>query len=280
MQLIVVREARDRSADGEPGLLQYALSTAPLHTVVLDGLRHLWCCHAADESGERMGGTTPEELLWALPGSWRAGLVAACGPTVFYGDSLSLDARAWAGRCRSSWLAIVNGRFAAHVNHQLLGRLLETTPADCLAVTAASDLLVGQERLRLTQDNQVVGYRRLYADSMSMTPIPLDWPHILFLRREAFGAALEGGLLSSFDVWVERCRAAGLRFQSVAIAGAAYDLESPEGMLAVSKAALSCSSGPESAGETGDRAGRAARGGPARFPPKHIWWGRWCWADK
>lgn len=242
MQLIVVREARDHSTDGEPGLLQYALSTAPLHTVVLDGLRHLWGCHAAGEPGERIGRPAPEELLWVLPGSWQAGLAAACGHMVFYGDSLSLDTRAWEGRSRSSWLAIVNGRFAAHVNHQLLGRLLETTPADCLAVTAASDLLACQERLRLTQDNQVVGYRRLYADSMSVTPIPVDWPHILFVRREAFGAALESGLLASFAAWVERCRAAGLRFQSAAIAGSAYDLESPEGMLSVCKAVLSCSS--------------------------------------
>lgn len=246
MQLIVVREARDRSAAGEPGLLQYALSTAPLHTVVLDGLRHLWGCHVADESGGRMDWTTPGAPLWVLPGGWQAELLAACGATVVSGASLSLDARTWVGRCRSSWLAIVNGRFATHVSHRLLGRLLETTSADGLAVTAASDLLVGQERLRLTQDNQVVGYRRLYADSMSMTPVPLDWPHILFLRREVFDAALESGLLLSFDVWVERCRAAGLRFQSVAIAGAAYDLETPEGVLSVSKAALSCSSGPES----------------------------------
>lgn len=191
-----------------------------------------------------MDWTTPGELLWVLPGGWRTDLLAACGPPVLSGASLSLDARAWGGRGRSSWLAIVNGRFATHVSHRLLGRFLETTPADGLTVMAASDLLVGQERLRLTQDNQVVGYRRLYADSMSVTPIPRDWPHILFLRREAFDAALDSGLLSSFDAWVERCRAAGLKFQSVAIAGAAYDLETPEGMLAVAKAALSCSSGP------------------------------------
>jgi lipopolysaccharide/colanic/teichoic acid biosynthesis glycosyltransferase/carbonic anhydrase/acetyltransferase-like protein (isoleucine patch superfamily) len=249
MQLIIVREARDRGANGEPGLLQYALSTAPLPTVVVDGLRHLWRCHAGDAPGERMGLRTPEEMRWVLPGGWQTDLLATCGPTVFSSESLSLDARAWGGRRRSSWLAIVNGRFAVQVSHRLLGRLLETTPADCLTVTAASDLRVGQERLRLTPDNQVVGYRRLYADSMSVTPIPLDWPHILFLRREAFGAALESGLLSSFGGWVERCRAAGLRFQSVAIAGAAYDLETPEGLLSVAQAALSCLSSSESTRE-------------------------------
>jgi lipopolysaccharide/colanic/teichoic acid biosynthesis glycosyltransferase len=242
MQLIVVREARDRSADGEPGLLQYALSTAPLHAVVLDGLRHLWCCHTTGEPARRISWATPDKSLWVLPGNWQAGLVAAGGHTVFYGASLNIDAREWESRCKSSWLVIANGRFAAHINHLLLERLLDAARADCLAVTAASDLLAWQERLRLTQDNQVVGYRRLYADSMSLTPIPLDWPHFLLVRREAFGTVLESGLLSSFDVWVERCRAAGLKFQGMAVAGSAYDLESPEGILAVSKVALSCSS--------------------------------------
>jgi lipopolysaccharide/colanic/teichoic acid biosynthesis glycosyltransferase len=245
MQLIIVREARDRSADGEPGLLQYALSTAPLHGVVRDGLRHLWWRPAAGAPAPRMGWTTPEESLWVLPGNWQAGLVAAGGPTAFYGASLSIDAGEWESRCRSPWFVIANGRFAAHINHPLLERLLEATRADCLAVTAAAALLACQERLRLTPDNQVAGYRRLYADSMSPIPIPLDWPHFLLVRRQAFGVVLESGLLSSFEVWVERCRAAGLRFQGMAVAGSAYDLESPEGILAVSQVALSGSWRPD-----------------------------------
>ena len=51
-----------------------------------------------------MGWTTPEELLWVLPGGWRADLVAACGPTVFYGESLSLE-RAGMGRSVPVFLA-------------------------------------------------------------------------------------------------------------------------------------------------------------------------------
>jgi lipopolysaccharide/colanic/teichoic acid biosynthesis glycosyltransferase len=245
MQLIVVREATDRSAGGGPGFLRYALSTAPLHDVVLDGLRYLWCRHRADEPAERIGWTAPDRSLWVLPGSWQAGLAAAPGPTVFYGASLSIDAREGEGPGKPSWLVIANGRFAAHANHSLLERYLETTRADCLAVTADSELLASQERLRLTQDNHVVGYRRLYADSLSPTPVPRDWPHFLVVRPDASEIALEGGLLSRFEVWADRCRGAGLKLQGIAVAGSAYDLESEDGILSVSRVGLRYSSRPD-----------------------------------
>jgi lipopolysaccharide/colanic/teichoic acid biosynthesis glycosyltransferase len=244
MQLIVVREARDSGADGGTGLLRYALSAAPLNGVVLDGLAHLRRCQKGDALAEWIGWTEPGDSLWALPQTWQPGLAATPGRTVFYGDSLSVDAPEWGNRGGDSWIVITNGRFAAYANHQLLGRLLEATPADCLAVMAAADLLACHEKVRLTQDHKVVGYRRLYADSMSLTPVPADWPHYLFVRREAFGTVLKSGLLSSFGAWVGRCRTQGLRLQGIAVAGSACDLESEDGILAVCQVALSRSSSP------------------------------------
>jgi len=247
MQLIVVREARDSSAEGRTGLLRYALSTAPLHGVVLDGLAYLWRCQTGPAAAEWMGWTQPNDLLWALPQSWQADLPAAPGHTVFDGDSLSLAAGDLERSGRGSWIVITNGRFAACVNHALLGRLPEVTNADIIAVTAAPDLRACQENVRLTQENKVVGYRRLYADSMSLRPVPADWPHHLLVRREAFGTALQSDLLSIFGTWAGRCRTEGLRLQGVAVAGSAYDLESQEGVLAVCRAALGRSSSPDAA---------------------------------
>jgi lipopolysaccharide/colanic/teichoic acid biosynthesis glycosyltransferase len=163
---------------------------------------------------------------------------------IFYRDSLSLDLPKRQNRGRDSWCLIANGRFAAHINQSLLGRFLETAGAEVIAVTAAPDLRAGRERLRLTPDNQVVGYRRLYADALSPAPMPAEWPHYVFVRQEAFDTALKSGLLLSFGAWVDACRAAGLRLQSLAVAGLAYDLESAEGILAVAGVALSHSSRP------------------------------------
>ncbi len=243
MQLIVVREAADHGADGGKGLLRYALSTTPLREAVLGGLRHLWCDHAAREPGPHIGWTAPDRTLWALPAGWQAD-VAAPGPALFYGDSLRVDVREGQGLRRSSWLVIANGRYAAYVNPALLERFLETTPADGLAVTAAPDLRACQERLRVTHEGRVVGYRRLYADSISPAPLTAEWPHFFLLRAEVGEKAVAAGLFSCFEEWADRCRTAGLKLQGVAVAGSVYDLESPGGVLCVSMMGLHHASGP------------------------------------
>jgi lipopolysaccharide/colanic/teichoic acid biosynthesis glycosyltransferase len=238
MQWIIVREAQDRDAEQGADLLRYVLSTPPLPRVVLEGLRHL-ASRASDNGAGRIGWTKPDESLWVLPGRWQADLGDVPGRAVFFDDALHLEAPLWRDRGRELWRIITNGRFAAHVNPQLLGRFLETTSADVIAVTAAPDLLACGERLRLAPDHKVVGYRRLYADALSPAPLPADWPHFLLVRRGASDAVLNDSLLSSFGVWIDRCRAAGLRWQSLAAAGSAYDLGSAEGILAVSGAAVS-----------------------------------------
>jgi lipopolysaccharide/colanic/teichoic acid biosynthesis glycosyltransferase len=243
MQLIVVREATDHGVNGGKGLLRYALSTSPLREAVLGGLRYLWCDHAVREAGPHIGWTAPDRALWALPAGWQAG-VTAPGPALFYGDSLSVETRERQAWSQSSWLVIANGRYAAYVNPALLERFLETTPADGLAVTAAPDLRACQERLRVTQDGRVVGYRRLYADSISPTPLAAEWPHFLLVRTEAWERAVAGGLLFRFEDWADRCRTAGLKLQAVAVAGLACDLESPAGILSVSRVGLRHASGP------------------------------------
>jgi lipopolysaccharide/colanic/teichoic acid biosynthesis glycosyltransferase len=207
--------------------------------VVLEGLGHLVHRGESDNFAGRIGWTKPDESLWVLPGRWRADVGAVPGRVVFFDDALQLEVPQWQDRGREPWHVIRNGRFAAHVNPQLLGRFLETTSADVIAVTAAPDLLAGGERLRLTPDNKVVGYRRLYADVLSPAPLPADWPHLLFVRRETSDAVLNSGLLSSFGAWMDACRAAGLRWQNMAAAGSAYDLGSAEGILAVARVALS-----------------------------------------
>ncbi len=210
----------------------------PLPRAVLEGLRRLACRGASDNGAERIGRAKPDEALWVLPGRWRADLDAVPGRAVFFDEALHLDVPAWQEQGRESWRVITNGRFAAHINPRVLERFLETTRADIVAVTAAPDLRACGERLRLAPDGKVVGYRRLYADALSPAPLPADWPHFLFVRREASDAVLNDGLLAGFGAWIDTCRAAGLRWQSLAAAGTAYDLGSADGILAVSRAAL------------------------------------------
>jgi lipopolysaccharide/colanic/teichoic acid biosynthesis glycosyltransferase/carbonic anhydrase/acetyltransferase-like protein (isoleucine patch superfamily) len=182
-------------------------------------------------------------------------------------------------RGASPWILITQARFAASVNQSLLGRALADADADVIAVNAAPDLLAYRESVRLTRSNELAGFRRLYSDSMACSPIPLDWPHHLWVRREAFEAVVMPNVLEDFGAVVGRCRAHGLRMQGMAVAGVVHDLESPEGILALCRAAARPFPGRR--GTSGHSGGRpTARGdGDASLSDRsrligRVWLGR------
>ncbi len=246
MQLIVVREARRDEAAIEAGLLRYALCAAPLADVIRAGLCLVERCPARSGLGlrEQIDGTGPGDSWWAVPQSWQTDLSARLGRMIYHNESGNLDLGAFRD-CRSPWILVSNGRFVTHLNCRLLGQVLRDTRADAVAVTASPDLLACREVVRLTQDNEVVGYRRSYADSVSPAPVPADWPHHLFVRREAVESALGGGLLAPFDTVVERCRTRGLDLEGTAVAGSVLDLESEGGILALCELVLGQAVSPD-----------------------------------
>lgn len=237
MRLIVIREVGDGGAGVDRGLLRYALSTEPLAGVVQAGVRRV---RNPEEGGDPMkwlGGPRSDDSLWAIPQDWQTGLQVDLGPTLFYGDSIDIGSQDLeAGR--TPWVMISDGRFVTQLNGRLLERFFTDTAADVVAVTASPELLAYGEQVRLTPDNQLVGYRRLYTDSMAPMPLPIDWPHHVFVRPEALGLIVDGGLLSSFGTLVEKYRAQGLEVQGLAAAGLAFDLESGDGLLALCRMAL------------------------------------------
>jgi len=242
MRLIVIRDARDDGTGAKASFLRYALSTAPLADVVAAGLDHLWCCRRNDDPAGWTGRTGAAESRWAIPRNWQGDLATDPGPATFYADSLDSGSLGPMGRTHP-WSIISNGRYATQINFPLLGRILADTKADVVAVTAAPDLLACREWVRLTRDNELVGYRRLYADSTAPTPVPADWPHHLLVRREAVDRVCGAGLLSRFDSLVAECRAQGLNVQAVGVAGSAVDLESEDGILTLCRMVLNHSPG-------------------------------------
>ncbi len=237
MRLIVIREVGDGGAGVDRGLLRYALSTEPLAGVIEAGVRRVRNPEDRTDPTKWLGGARSDDSLWAIPQDWQTVLRADFGPTLFYGDSIDIDSQDLeAGR--APWVMISDGRFVTQLNGRLLERFFANTAADVVAVAASPELLAYGEQVRLTPDNQLVGYRRLYTDSMTPMPLPIDWPHHLFVRPKALGPILDGGLLSSFGTLVEKCRAQGFKVQGLAAAGSAFDLESGDGLLALCRMVL------------------------------------------
>lgn len=260
MQAIVIRERGDNGVGGA-ALLRYALSTSPLNRVLLDGLDRLWRGRAIAGPADVAGWASPRNAEWVLPQAWRpevpAGVLATRSRDELRADRIE-GPEGPGGR---PWIVVTDGRFATCVNHQLLAKVLAAANADVVAVNAVSSLLAYRERVRLTPDNDLVGYRRMFADSAAPMPLPADWPHHLFVSPQAFERVVRPNLLAEFVAVLDGCRAAGLKTRGIALAGMALDLESEEGILAVCGAVLKTPSGD---GETSLRAG--ARGSASDEP--------------
>ena len=239
MRLIVVRGEEDGAKAFETGVLRYALSARPLPEVILNGACRL-CSSTDGNSGlsRLAGGAERGNVVWVVPASWQtdsADNAEQDGGRVVSGQ---LNRKHLAAVRRHPWLTISNGRFAARVSDHLWDRVLEETSSDVLAVTVVPGLLAYQERIRLAEAGELVGYRRLYSDAAEPMPLPIDWPHHLLIRSKHAVAILNDGLPSEFGEMIERCHTHGMRVESVSMAGSVIDLASEEGILALSDAVL------------------------------------------
>jgi len=164
---------------------------------------------------------------------------------------------------RRPWFVISNGCFLTQSDGHLLSQILHDPAADVVAVTVSPALAAYRERVRLTREGQLVGYRRLYQDSVEHLPAPADWPHHLFVRGTIIDAALDGGLPNEFHCFADRCRARGFTLKSVAVAGTVVDLALPEGIVSLCREALSRAPQHDAVSPTAGRlvAGSSASGG-------------------
>ncbi|MBN1507005.1 MAG: sugar transferase [Sedimentisphaerales bacterium] len=242
-RVIVLRPTKPGGAGA--CLLEYALSTAPLGRIVLDALHRP--AHCADRAP---AGPT----IWAIPRHWQAILPGDLGQNVLYTDTVTIDLASLGNLDACSWLLISNGRFVARMNRWQLEQGL--ADADVVAVMADPELAAYRERVRLTREGRLVGYRRMYRDSQEPIPMPADWPHHLVVRREAVAAILHGGLPDDFGTFVATVRSRGVRLKSIAVAGSSIDLGTEDGLLSVVAASLdgaSCCAahGPSAGGGPG-----------------------------
>ncbi|HQI27128.1 MAG TPA: hypothetical protein PLT20_03520, partial [Sedimentisphaerales bacterium] len=131
------------------------------------------------------------------------------------------------------------------MNHLLMTHAVASMQADVIAVDIEPELMGYQERVRLTPDNHLVGYRRLFADSVVPTTVPFRWPHHLLVRPDVFDAVVRPNLLADFQTVVEACRARNYTVRGIAVAGTVFDLDSEEGVLAVCGMVLKLSEGDQ-----------------------------------
>jgi len=238
MNLIILHNNRDSYAANDYSLLRIAFSSEPLARVVLDGMSR--SSSRIDSSVSPRGMAT----ICAVPESWpiKSG-VTESAHIISYAGKVSLCPEILDRAKRDGWLIVSNGRFATQINNDLLKNILVGIEADVVAVNAEAELLAAHEKVRLTVQDKVAGFRRLYGDAAELASIPAEWPHHLLLRSSIIERVLDNGALpESFGAVLENCRSNGLDCRAIKIAGSALDLESEEGLLGLCRAGVFLSS--------------------------------------
>ena len=257
MNLIVIHK---NSSNGTgDGLLRFALANELVADLVLDGLAR---CLNPQRSGSRLGRLFRRPVfgrtIYAIPQGWlldrgaavtreakqpRSSVCASANVT-FHSGTVSIPseliAQARAGESPSSWSVISNGRFATGVNPELIDAALAGAGADVLALTVEPDLSGEREKVRLTAESKVAGFRRVYSDWAEFAFAGPDWPCHLFVRNDVFNRVVVDGVLpESFSALTERCRSEGLSLRAVAVCGNVLDLATEDGLLSFCSMGLS-----------------------------------------
>ena len=247
MNLIIIHKNNPPVADAKSNsdnLLRFALANEPIAGVVLNGLSR--CLHWG-----RNG-----KIVCAIPEEYRSqksevrnqksksvfcpSSSVLCLP---YAKNVPIFPEFLRKAKRDKWFVISNGRFATQIDNQLLNKLLVKIQADIVAVNVEPDLLGKREKMRLTAQGKVAGFRRLYCDSAELAPVSTDWPHHLFVKTSIIDQLLTDGVLpQSFSALLEKCcptgqytcgvrRSNSLRLCGINIGGAVLDLGTQDGLL-------------------------------------------------
>jgi len=226
MELIVIHEHKGEPTDDGP-LLRFALSNEPIASVALSGLGR----------SRRFGSRKTVRI--AAPAQWGV-KSRRDGPKIIgYEQSEVMCCRNRTEYARSDWFVISNGRFATSARWQWLRDILNSIDADVVIVNMSPTLTAYREKVRITSDSKVVGFRRRYLDTAQPADIPPDWPHHAFIKTNVLANLLvDGTVTMDFERFVSQCRANSLTLTCLEAAGSVLDLETETGLLSFLGAVL------------------------------------------
>lgn len=235
MNFVIVHEQTYSAVHNGENLFRSALSTEPISGLIFHAL-----------TNTSLPGLSNRAAICAIPQEWHIeprdlyhqDVVLRCSrwrakpKIISYTRSVPVPSEVLRRTRLNLWVAFSNGRFITQVNEDLLDKVLAETQADVLAVHSEPDLLAYREKVLLTTEGKVAGFRRVYTDSTAPGLMPSDWPHHVFIKRGAIDRILSDGTLTpSFSAFLERCSSATLRLSAIDVAGLAFDLDTEDGLL-------------------------------------------------
>ena len=220
MELIVIHKNNNSSPGSDNGLLRFGISSAPIASVIFDGL----------SKNLRLNGD--KDVVVAIPERWAVESCLTSPKIEYYGKDIALSYGHLRLTKRNCWFVLSDGRFATQIDSELLEEMLSNVRADIVAVNVEPELLAYCEKVRLTAQGKVAGFRRLYSDFVKPAPFPADWPHHLFVKTNVLDQVLADRILpQSFSALLKSCRSNALTLRAINVGGTVLDLDTEEGLL-------------------------------------------------
>ncbi len=223
MNLIVIHRNNNQNESNREDLMRFAWNTNPLAKLVFDGFSE---CSTVQAAG----------TLFALPQDWNVSNEEYKNSIFSYDKNISIPSSFIDGTGskigNNKWLVVSNGRLFTKIKQNLLIRILNNIKADIILINAEPGLLGEQEKISLTKQGKIAGFRRLYCDSTKLCPVPGDWPAYIFIKPEIFKKLLvDNSLPVSFSEIIERSKSNLFKIRSLNAGGIMLDMGKEDCLL-------------------------------------------------
>jgi lipopolysaccharide/colanic/teichoic acid biosynthesis glycosyltransferase len=254
MNIIIIHKNKNMGQNNGRNVLRFALAHEPMAGLLLDGFRRYI---PTSDTKESLSYSSEKhnfaDTPYFIPEKWDIApdvLKAKNAASQRFSDSIlrysekiqitsNFIKKIETDKSKESWLVVTNGRFATRINNELLGNITADIRADIVAVNVDPQLLDKSEKIRLTKENNIAGYRRLYSDSAELVPEPNEWPHHLLIKTHIFVKLFKDGIIpESFSSFISMCRSNHFIIRTINIGGTVLDLETETGLLEFYKAEL------------------------------------------
>ena len=200
-------------------LLKFAVTSEPLKSIILNMHNHTLNSQSCDS-------------VVAVPYDWNADGEQSKSHVLYYKEDIPLLFLRTHKPNAGKWHIIANGRFVSRIDYDRLYKLLGTIENDVVAVNIRPQLCTGREKVLISAEDKLVGFRRFYKDTVQLAPFPADWPHYVFIRPAVFERCFSVDALPlSFMEFVRKLASNSVKYQAFDLAGDVCDLDTEDGLL-------------------------------------------------
>jgi lipopolysaccharide/colanic/teichoic acid biosynthesis glycosyltransferase len=219
MKLIIIHKNVDSKSGADDHLLRFVFSTEPIASIVLK------------EQNRNLTLNDDKNVMVAIPKSWALESLTSLPKIDYCNKNIHLSEDQLQLVNRDSWFIASNGRFVTNINHDLRNKFLSDVQADVVMLNVKPELLACCEKVILTSQSKVAGFRRVYSDYIEPASIPGDWPHHIFIKDNVLGQILTNGALPlAFSDFLGICSSKSLMMLSINVGGTVFDLGTEKGL--------------------------------------------------